>query len=276
MATISAPGHHNEDFAAASPSAVVLLDGAGLSGVDDGGCRHGVAWYTSRLGSSILHHVTDARDSDLPGLLAQAIIDTAQAHRTSCDLSHPGTPSATAIIARTTPDTLDYLVLADSTLAIEHAGRIEAITDDREAIIGRRHRAAMDAAIGGSTEHDAARRAYIAGLRDFRNQPEGFWVAAADPDAAAHSITGHRPLAEVDSIMLLSDGASRPVDRFGLLDWSQAHALVKKTGPYALIQAVRDAENSDPHGQRWPRGKIHDDATVVFCDGLSAPRLHTG
>jgi hypothetical protein len=70
----------------------------------------------------------------------------------------------------------------------------------------------------------------------------------------------------VESLLLLSDGASRPVDRFGLRTWGEIVELVASSGCPTLLQLVRDAETSDPHGTRWPRGKIHDDATVVYCD----------
>jgi len=36
-------------------------------------------------------------------------------------------------------------------------------------------------------------------------------------------------------------------------------------GPEAIITQVRAAEASDPDGQRWPRGKRHDDASAAFC-----------
>ncbi|HEY1179012.1 MAG TPA: hypothetical protein VGF17_22900, partial [Phytomonospora sp.] len=48
------PGRGNEDFAGAVPSAAVVLDGAGgVTGAADV-CRHGVAWYTHRLGATLL------------------------------------------------------------------------------------------------------------------------------------------------------------------------------------------------------------------------------
>lgn len=40
----------NEDFAAAVPGAVVLLDGAGYLPDSATGCVHGVAWYARTLG----------------------------------------------------------------------------------------------------------------------------------------------------------------------------------------------------------------------------------
>jgi hypothetical protein len=64
---------------------------------------------------------------------------------------------------------------------------------------------------------------------------------------------------------VLSDGATRLVDRFGLLDWPAFLAVLTEQGPAAIIQRVRAAEGSGPDGQRWPRGKRYDDASAAFC-----------
>lgn len=44
-------GRLNEDFVGATSTAVVLVDGAGVPGAESV-CRHGVAWYATRLGGS--------------------------------------------------------------------------------------------------------------------------------------------------------------------------------------------------------------------------------
>ncbi|MFE9204091.1 hypothetical protein [Micromonospora sp. NPDC007230] len=67
---------------------------------------------------------------------------------------------------------------------------------------------------------------------------------------------------------LLSDGASRLADRFDLTDWAGLLEILHDHGPAELIHRVRAAEDSDPHGTRWPRGKTHDDATAAYCTQL--------
>jgi hypothetical protein len=54
FASEPAPGHENEDFVACTPSALVLLDGAGTPPALETGCRHGVAWYARQLGACLL------------------------------------------------------------------------------------------------------------------------------------------------------------------------------------------------------------------------------
>ncbi|GLW31876.1 protein phosphatase 2C domain-containing protein [Actinoplanes regularis] len=263
LATLPAkPGQDNEDFAGVTPVAAVLLDGAGLSGTETQ-CKHGVAWYSTTLGGAILSLVSDEA-SPLTDVLASAITLTADAHRHTCNLDDPGTPSATVVITRVVKDDLQYLVLADSVLVIGRPGSEPlVICDDREAAIGARYRQEMDGLTNGTPEHDDARRRYVETLRSHRNRPGGFWVAAADPGAANEALTGTVPLGDISTVALLSDGASRLVDRFGLATWSQLLATLSSQGPAELVSQVRRAEKSDETGDRWPRGKTYDDATAI-------------
>jgi hypothetical protein len=255
----------NEDFVAASHNTVVLLDGAGTPVGSESGCRHGVAWYSRHLGTSLLNLATDGPGIPLTDVLALSIEHVADLHRHECDLRHPGSPSATVLIARQHAGELDYLVLADSVLVLETSTQTHAICDDREAQVGQHHRAAMDALRSGSPEHVDAHRVYVETLRSYRNQPGGFWVASSDPDAAREAIVGKEPLDTLTAAVLLSDGASRLVDRFELATWSEVAQLARQSGPSAIIDQVRDAERSDPDGLRWPRGKSRDDATAAYA-----------
>ncbi|MFF5211691.1 protein phosphatase 2C domain-containing protein [Streptosporangium sp. NPDC000396] len=266
FATEAAPGRPNEDFVAATPDAIVLLDGAGTPPGSESGCIHGVAWYARSLGSTLLAGLAQ-EDKTLTEILAEAIKAVASLHDFVCDLSHPGSPSATVVMLRRTADTLDFLVLADSVLVLDVIDTAEpmVICDDREAQVGAAYRMAMDALASGSPEHIAAHRAYVETLREHRNRDGGFWVAAVDPLAAEQALTGTVPADRVRAAALLSDGASRLVDRFHLATWRQVLDLLDGSGPEELIRRVRDAEHDDPDGSRWPRGKTFDDATAAYC-----------
>jgi hypothetical protein len=261
-ATIPATdGRPNEDFVGTLPDAVVLLDGAGSAGAASG-CRHGVAWYSYQLGSAILGALASGQEPS--AALRTAIPAVMRLHANTCDLNHPGTPSATAIIARLHREDLEYLVLADSVLLIQTSDHIEVITDDREGTIGKQHRQALDSTSHGTPEHERALTDYITAMRAHRNKPGGFWVASVDPQAADEAVTGSIPVSDVESSALLSDGASRNADLFHLTDWAGLLTTLAKEGPTALLRQTRQAEHTDPTGQRWPRGKHHDDATAAY------------
>ncbi|MDP9863367.1 MULTISPECIES: integrase [Streptosporangium] len=255
----------NEDFIGATPDAVVLLDGAGTPADLESGCSHGVAWYSHTLGSTLLAGMTQRADS-LTEILAAGIKATASMHDFCCDLSHPGSPSATVVMLRRTAGTLDWLVLADSVLVLDVLDADPmVICDERQALTGSRYRASMDAAVGGTPEHLQALSRYMDAMRAHRNVNGGFWVAAVDPLAAEQALTGTVPIDRVRAAAILSDGASRLIDRFHLATWPQALDILDQDGPEELIRRVREVEHGDPDGSRWPRGKIFDDATAAYC-----------
>ncbi|WP_133741113.1 hypothetical protein [Actinorugispora endophytica] len=119
----------------------------------------------------------------------------------------------------------------------------------------------------GSGCGDRSRRGldhrWDAALTERRNVPGGFWTAGADPRAACEALTGSVALADLAGLAMLTDGASRLTDTFGLATWRTMLDLLWAEGPHALIARVRDAERADADGKRWPRSKSHDDATVL-------------
>ncbi len=223
------PGWPNEDFAAVAPGAAVLLDGATQVPRDaDSGCVHGVAWYARSLGAALLAEILAGPAAPLADALAAAIGQVRARHSGSCDLSSPRTPCATVTALRRGGDGIDYLVLSDSTVAADLAGGRAPviITDERRA--GR------------------------------------YRVAAASPEAARNSLTGVFPLAGLRGVALLSDGAARLTDHYGLISWPAVVALLRESGPGELIRQVRAAEASDADCSRWPRHKPGDDATAIY------------
>jgi Protein phosphatase 2C len=255
----------NDDFVAATTDAAVLLDGVGTPAGSHSGCVHGVAWFVRRLGTALLARLAGDDHTDLAACLADAIVHVRGLHERTCDLSHAGTPSATVVAVKQTATTLDYLVLSDSVLAVDRDGEVQVVTDAREAEIGRELRRHMDSLAGGTADHVAAHREYVEGLRAFRNRPGGFWVAGSEPEAAAEAVTGSVSRSDVRAVALLSDGASRLADRFELATWTEVFKTLDAYGPEALLRQVREAEDGDPAGAKWPRGKLHDDATIAYC-----------
>ena len=101
-------------------------------------------------------------------------------------------------------------------------------------------------------------------LRRARNRPGGYWVAAADPQAASQAVTGTLASRSLQRAVLLSDSASRLVDVFELATWEALLALLDQNGPDELLRQGRAAEASDPEGRQWPRTTRSDDATAVY------------
>jgi hypothetical protein len=264
LATLPAdPDKENEDFVAAAPGAAVLLDGAGVGGAQTG-CTHGVAWFSSTLGALLLRSITAHPVQPLAECLADSIGLVRSLHEDTCELAYRASPTSTVVAARVGTGALEYLVLGDSSLLLaDRDGGMTVVSDRRLDEVGKRLRGLVDALPTGSPEHAAALAEYRDALTGLRNRPGGFWIAGPDPRAAEHALTGTVPLESLASVTLLSDGATRLADRFELADWEETLAVLASSGPDELIQRVRDAEDGDPDGRRWPRGKTHDDATVL-------------
>lgn len=250
------PGRPNEDFASVGLPAsgqggsLIVLDGV-TPPRGETGCLHSVPWYTARLGGALTELTVSYRDLTLAEILSRAILRTAEAHSTTCDLSHPRTPQATVVLARWSPREIEYLVLSDSALLLESpAGEVTAVLDDRLSRLPR-----------GALATDAMIDTTL------RNKEGGFFTAAADPSVAARAVTGSLPRTDARALAALTDGATRWVEKFHEGDWSDCFALVRKEGASELVTRVRALERADEETRTYlRRSKTHDDATVVYVE----------
>jgi Protein phosphatase 2C len=255
----------NEDWAGAlAPGVAMVLDGLSAPDGTGTGCRHGTPWYVSHLGPRVLALAADPTRS-LVDALAEAIQQVAGLHP-GCDLTHPGTPSATMVLLRVLDEGADYLALADAVLLLDTADGLQVVSDERVNQLAGKERDAANRVPAGSALKLRRRVQLTRALRRARNRPGGYWVAAADPQAASHAVTGSLPGKSLHRAALLSDGASRLVDPFGLATWEELLALLAESGPDELLRQVRAAEAVDPEGRQWPRTKRSDDATAVYLN----------
>lgn len=257
------PDKPTEDFVAARPGAALVLDG--LSSPPDlgTGCRHGTPWYVAQLGTRLLAAAATRHADPLEEITADVIEAVAALHGDTCDLAHPGTPSSSIALLRRGREQIDYLSVFDSVIVLATTSGPKVVTDLRsDAYAQEEHKATTRHAIG-TPEHRQAVSNLVAAQRPFRNRRHGYWVAGSVPEAARHAITGSVPLVTVSQAAILSDGASCLVDRFGAGDWTWLLERLRIDGPDRVIDQVRATEDSDPLGERWPRYKRSDDATIV-------------
>jgi hypothetical protein len=223
-------------------SFVIVLDGVTQLPDLDTGCGHGPIWLVRTFGRLLAETMAERSGDSLEGILHQAIGRLREAHAPSCDLTNPDSSSSIVAIVRERDDFLDYLVLCDSMVVLEHDNRCVAVTDDRTARL------------------PAYDRASVARLR---NTPGGFWVASTRPDAASHALTGSVKRESLRRVLVCTDGVSRLVERFGRT-WPEVFAIVDHGGPRQAIGTVRSAERAVPPPVDRPV-KIHDDATIAIC-----------
>lgn len=268
----TSPGHGrpNEDFVGDVPGAAVLLDGAGIPGTE-AICRHGVAWYSHSLGTTLLARLARDGGADLVLALADSIDEVAGHHRHTCDIAKPSSPQSTVAMIRFEEDRADFLVLADVHLVLDMVDALpQVVTDTREVNVRRECAAALHGVAAGTLEFDQTKQSAKAALQARRNQPGGYWIAKDDPRAAMEAVTGSVPVERLIGAALLSNGASRIVNPYQLSTWPTVLQLIRARGPGEILRRVREAEAegaSSIQGFDDP-----DDATVAYCDPAEQQR----
>ena len=218
------PGWPNEDFAAVAPGAAVLLDGATTF---PPGTDNGCAHGVAWYARTLGTALLAAIAADPPFPLGDALAGAIGQVRSAHE---------------DTCDLSNPVTPAATVTAARTAGdRIELLALSDSSIV-----------------------ADFAGGRPPLVITGTHRGASTSPEAAGAAITQTLPAAGLRGIALLSDGATRITDRFGLLGWEDVIQIARDEGPAALIRRVRDAEDSDPGCKRWRRLKPHDDATVVY------------
>jgi hypothetical protein len=79
------------------------------------------------------------------------------------------------------------------------------------------------------------------------------------------AVTGSLSVRDISGAALLSNGASRIVDSYGLAAWPDVLDVLRGRGPSEIIRRVRQAEADDSPGGRRPDATPPDDATVAYC-----------
>ncbi|SDF61434.1 Protein phosphatase 2C [Lentzea fradiae] len=219
-----APGRLSEDRVRVTANAVVVLDGVTSRRPPE---RNG-GWYATQLADELVRLVDSG---PLTVVLAQAIENLAVRH----GLVPGDSPSATASIVRWNDERIEALVLCD-TPVVAFGQSTHVLEDTRLADL----RAQPD-------------------ILAWKNKPGGWWVAEADPEAGHQAVTASWSRAEVDKVVVLTDGVSCGVLEYGLFSWEDLAELPLDD----VLDRVREAERADADHRRWPRHKTYDDQAIV-------------
>jgi hypothetical protein len=259
------PDRPSEDRIFIAPNAVVVLDGASQPVRDD---RDG-GWLAETLGSHLRDRLTETAGADLQAVLAEAIEATACRYR----LVPGSSPSTTVSIVRWDATKVDVLVLGDSpVIALTYEGRVLEVRDDRLSRVASRERRALRADGGGfGSERTREWQALVGAQRRRRNQPDGYWIAEAVPEAAAHAMRACWDINDLALVMAMTDGVANGVDRYQAPANWQVAAELARNDLASLVNTVHNAEEDDADGTRWPRSKRHDDKAIVLVEFATLP-----
>ncbi len=221
----AAPGRTSEDRIRVTTNAVVVLDGV-TSRRPPG--RNG-GWYAAELADELVRLINDT--DPLTDLLARAITNLVEEH----DLVAGDSPSSTASIVRWNDETVDALVLCDTPVVA--FGRSTHVLEDTRLEDLR-------------SQPD---------ILAWRNKPDGWWVAEAEPVAGHQALTASWPREDVRKVIALTDGVSCGVSEYGLFSWEDLAEMPLGE----VLDRIREAERGDSEHERWPRHKTHDDQAIA-------------
>ncbi len=214
--------------------------------------------YADCLGRALAEQLTLNTDGDLREILAASIT-------TVVDEFHlrPGrSPSSTVTIVRATEEGhLEILLLGDNIVLLPDE---QMLTDNRIDQLNLKQRATyrwrLANGFGYDDDHRALLRELQAQQAEQRNRAGGYWIAEADPDAAAHALIARVP---ARTAVLATDGAYNTLDHLGLVDWAALTAASAGELARLLDLCYQWEAQVDPSGRLLPRSKRHDDKAIA-------------
>lgn len=257
----------NEDHYVADIDSLVfgVFDGASpLSKWSSNDGKTGGYLASHIVGNTFLHAPVETSLARIALIANNRIVEAYHEHRiTPADNTERF--STSAAVFSVMPEKIELLQIGDSVIIVEYRdGRCEAplgyLDQDLETM--RQWRALTDAG------RPDVREQLNKQIREVRNRANiDYGNLNGDPAAATFLQTAQLDRAHVKTILAITDGLFIPKqDPDADEQWAEYIALFHRGGLRSLFDHVRKLEKSDPELTRYPRFKIHDDATAVAAE----------
>jgi serine/threonine protein phosphatase PrpC len=268
---ISLPGDAakpNEDALAFQDHAALVMDGATPLGPSLLPGPSDAAWIAQFGARRLTAHL---KDGDAPRIaLKHALAD---AEKSFAGLTREPirekwqTPCASMMMVVDTGSETELLWFGDCAAIVAHDGNVEIVGEILEKRQAEAKRARMVAQAANMSSASSIDRPQIEPLlRAARNRINSGrnWLFSPDVRAAGHA-SRHTLSSQKDAMMLIaSDGFLALVSDYGVYDMQSLMAAAQGKGLAALGKELREIEETDPLGEKFPRFKKSDDATAVL------------
>lgn len=264
----------NEDVVGHCATAAWVIDGATGVGAALLEEPSDAAWL-AQTASRILHETLCASpDQPTVDIMRSVMATCANALEEHCIRPADGPhehPSAAFAMVRIIDGHVEFTTLADCRVAyVDHAGESRLFgTTPLEAIEART--IALAERIMRETPGIAAddlKAQLMPVLRENRrlmNKEGGYWVLGTDPAAADHLDQTRFPVRPGQRFALASDGFLRLIELFAVATSRDLIDIVTPDGWTDWLGRLRAIEREQGSQQRFPRVKIHDDASFLSC-----------
>ena len=271
--TISLPGDPlkpNDDAFGHADNAAVVLDGATSLGDPLMPGESDAAWLAHFGARRLIAHV---RGGDAPEDALRHALADAQKSYTALRRRAPAEqweiPFASMAFAFEAPDGFDFLWFGDCAGLLRRPDQsVEVLGDSMDSKAQESQRAAKLAKEAGVAPIDAGgnRIQFLPALRKARNRVNTgkHWAFSPDPRAADFVARQDVAASKGAILLLASDGFLALVSDYGRYS---AHTLMDKAiakGLGILADELREIEDADPQGHKYPRFKKSDDATAML------------
>lgn len=274
-------GSENDDCAAwiKTPFSIYawLIDGAtSVAEANHVGAQSGdVAWYANALSQAIAANAD--RELSAKALHALAVATVAQSYAAAIQGHAEAVPlyaqplAAITIVRITGSDDAcrgDLFYLADCpAFTFDRSGQVKRITmgDDGEAearVVARVVAAQASHGFSPKTIMDA-QMPWLRERREIQLRKDPLHVSTPTVGAAFAGWEIDLDLADVDAVILMSDGFERYTTHYALGDDTTMVRTIVADGADAVLHHIREVERADPTCRAFPRLKASDDATCI-------------
>jgi hypothetical protein len=273
VAASDASGPVNEDVVGSHGAAVWVIDGATGIGASLLECQSDAAWLAQRADrelQALLTATPEMPTVDLLGRVMSACRDAFFEQWVGDDHGTHLHPSAAFAMVRQIGGDVEFSTLGDCRIAYRLDGTAQLFGTSGLAEVEARTLELTRRCLQKDPDitPEALRDRLLPQLRANRrlmNQPDGYWVLGTEPAAAFHLDRLVVPARVGETFALASDGFLRLIEVFGAASPDDFLAMDDDAKFRRALRMLRDLEGEERSSHRYPRVKVHDDATFAQC-----------